>query len=258
MKKLLVATSALVAAGSAAALEVTLGGEISTSVSYDGTVWTGPAIGGGADDGISLAVSGESMGWTYGAEMDLLAANLSGATVTLGSAGLGSLSMSTNSVEWSGMSVAGFAVTITADPSDLEDASFGLVGSLGGLAIDATVNNDATRSFEAEIGTAVAGASVGIDMSGDLSDTSSVDYGIELGMSAMGADLTVSISDAGAIGVEAAMGALTLTTVLDDGDAFNNLSLAYSAELAEGLSLDASVANDGTDTTMFIGTTLSF
>ena len=60
MKKLLVATSALVAAGSAAALEVTLGGEISTSVSFDGAVWAGPAIGGGADDGISLAVSGES------------------------------------------------------------------------------------------------------------------------------------------------------------------------------------------------------
>ena len=48
MKKFaLVATSALVAAGSAAALEVTLGGEISTSVSYDGAVWAGPAIGGG-------------------------------------------------------------------------------------------------------------------------------------------------------------------------------------------------------------------
>ena len=39
MKKLLVATSALVAAGSAAALEVTLGGEISTSVRFDGAVW---------------------------------------------------------------------------------------------------------------------------------------------------------------------------------------------------------------------------
>ena len=76
------------------------------------------------------------MGWTYGAEMDLLTGDLTGATVTLGSAGLGSLSMSTNSVEWSGMSVAGFAVTVTADPSDLKLLSFGLVGSLAGLAID--------------------------------------------------------------------------------------------------------------------------
>ena len=257
MKKLLVATSALVAAGSAAALEVTLGGEISTSVSFDGTVWAGPAIGGGADDGISLAVSGESMGWTYGAEMDLLAGDLTGATVTLGSAGLGSLSMSTNSVEWSGMSVAGFAVTVTADPSDLEAASFGLVGSLAGLAIDATVNNDATRSFEAEIGTAVAGASVGVNMAGDLSDTSDVTYGVELGMSAMGSDLTITIDEAGSIGVEAAMGALTLSTSLTDGDAFNSLTLDYSAELAEGLSLDASLSG-GAATSLSIGTTLSF
>ena len=45
------------------------------------------------DDGISLTVSGESMGWTYGAEMDLLAGDLTGATVTLGSAGLGSLTL---------------------------------------------------------------------------------------------------------------------------------------------------------------------
>ena len=35
MKKLLVATSALVAAGSAAALEVTLGGEVEAVVKYE-------------------------------------------------------------------------------------------------------------------------------------------------------------------------------------------------------------------------------
>ena len=34
------------------------------------------------------------------------------------------------------------------------------------------------------------------------------------------------------------MGALTLSTSLTDGDAFNSLTLDYSAELAEGLSLD--------------------
>ena len=68
----------------------------------------------------------------------------------------------------------------------------GLVGSLGGLAIDATVNNDATRTFDAEIGTAVAGASVGIEMSGNLADTSDVAHGVEVGMSAMGLDLGIA------------------------------------------------------------------
>ena len=54
------------------------------------------------------------------------------------------------------------------------------------------------------------------------------------------------------------MGALTLSADLGDGDAFDNLTLAYSAELAEGLSLDASVTNDSSATSMSVGTTLSF
>ena len=266
MKKFaLAATTALVAAGSAAALEVTLGGEISTSVTYNGTVWAGPVIGGGAEDGITLAISGESMGWTYGAEIDLLSEDaagvsdsLSGATVSLGSAGLGSLSLSSGSYEWSGMNVAGFDVTISGDIANIEAASFGLVGSLGGLAVDGSINNDATRTFNIALGTAVAGASVGINMVGNLADTSNVAYTVELGMSAMGSDLTIGLTEAGAISVEAAMGALTLSADLGDGDAFDNLTLAYSAELAEGLSLDASVTNDSAATSMSVGTTLSF
>ena len=94
-------------------------------------------------------------------------------------------------------------------------------------------------------------------MAGDLSDTSDVTYGVELGMSAMGSDLTITIDEAGSIGVEAAMGALTLSTSLTDGDAFNSLTLDYSAELAEGLSLDASLSG-GAATSLSIGTTLSF
>ena len=45
MKKLLVATSALVAAGSAAALEVTLGGEVEAVVKYEKTLVTERASG---------------------------------------------------------------------------------------------------------------------------------------------------------------------------------------------------------------------
>ena len=260
MKKVvLAATTALVAAGSAAALEVTLGGEISTAVSYDGATntWSGPAIGGGVDDGVTLSISGESMGWTYGASVDMIAGTYG--DVTLGSAGLGSITLgSDGSVSWSGMNVGGFAVTVTAaDIGDIQDSKFGLVGSLAGLAVDATVQN-ADRTFVAEIGTAVAGTSVAVKASGDLDDTSGVTYSMELGMSAMGSDLTIGLDGNGGISLDAAMGALTLSTSLTGGDAFGAMSLAYSADLAEGLTLDASVSTDGSNTDMSIGTTLSF
>ena len=266
MKKVvLAATTALVAAGSAAALEVTLGGQVSTLVEFDGTNWSNATIGGDDDDGVSLTVSGESMGWTYGASADLMDGTFG--DVSLGSAGIGSITLSTTGIEWSGMNVAGFDVSVSTSLANIEAATFGISGSLGGIAVSGDIENNAGRTFDLDLGTAVAGASVGISVAGDLNDTSSVAYGIELGMSSMGADLTISINEVGAvdaagdpahtIGVEAAMGALTLSTELVDGDAFNNLSLAYSAELAEGLTLDASVTG-GASTTMSIGTTLSF
>ena len=207
MKKVvLAATTALVAAGSAAALEVTLGGQVTTSVSYAAGAWSNPSIGDDDDDGVSLTISGESMGWTYGASVDMLDGSFG--DVSLGNAGLGSLSLSTDGIEWSGMNVAGFDVTIATSLADLEAATFGISGSLGGISVAGDIANDATRTFDLDLGTAVAGASVGINMVGNLSDTSSVAYTVELGMSAMGSGLTVS-PDRGFIGIETAMGALT-------------------------------------------------
>ena len=52
MKKLLVATSALVAAGSAAALEVSLGGSVNAAVNYLRRFLVGP------DHGAQLTLSG--------------------------------------------------------------------------------------------------------------------------------------------------------------------------------------------------------
>ena len=252
MKKLLVATSALVAAGSAAALEVSLGGSVSAAVNYDGTAWSGPTM---SSADVEWSISGASNGWTYGATMGL---DGSAASISVGTAGLGSITMSENSVEWSGMNVAGFDVTATINPADLEDASFGLVGSLGGLAIDATVNNDATRTFDAEIGTAVAGASVGVSMSGNLADTSDVTYGVEVGMSAMGLDLGISMDEMGAIGVSAGMGALTVEASATGGDLFGAFTATYAADLADGLAVEAVLGLDGAATSLGVTTTLSF
>ena len=258
MKKVvLAATTALVAAGSAAALEVTLGGQVTATVTYAGGSFSDADIGNGDDDGVSLTISGESMGWTYGSSVDLMAAEFG--SITLGNAALGSLELKTDGISWSGMNVAGFDVSISTSLSDLEAATFGVSGSLGGISVSGEIVNDLGRSFDLDLGTAVGGASVGINMVGSLDDTSAVDYTVKLGMSAMGSDLTISLDEAGDIGIEAAMGALTLSTSLTDGDAFNDLTLSYSADLAEDLSLSAEVVGDAVaGTSMSVSTVLAF
>ena len=280
MKKVvLAATTALVAAGSAAALEVTLGGEVSSGVSYNGaaaspvTPWTMTA----PSAKLSVSAAGESMGWTYGGSFDIDAAGggLSGAEMSLSNASVGSLSlqgggcgnfvdeggaviaMTGACVEWSGMSVGGFAVSAAINPADLESSIVGLAGSIGGMSAGIEVANS-DRSFDAALGTAVAGASVAISMTGDLDNTAAVTYGVELGMAAMGSDLTVTLTDAGAISVKAAMGDLALTTSLTDGDAFNSLKLVYDADIADGLNVAATLEGGTTATTFGVTTTLSF
>ena len=79
MKKLLVATSALVAAGSAVALDVTLGGEIEMSAKYDTSASGFSGV--GWDVGLTVTAAGESMGWTYGGVVELdMAASTESAT----------------------------------------------------------------------------------------------------------------------------------------------------------------------------------
>ena len=269
MKKIaLAATTALVAAGSAAALEVTLGGQVTTTVAYNGTSFANADIGADADDNLTLTVSGESMGWTYGASIDMLADTLAGTTISLGNADFGSMEFTESSFAWSGMSVGGFALSASiADLAALETAVIGIDGSIGGMSLEADVTNNADRDFTAKLGTSVGATSATLGLTGKLGSTAATDlaYTLDLGMSAMGADLTVKLDEAGLMSVEAAMGNLTLTTSLADGDSFNDLSLGYSADLAEGLALSATLAAVDTDssgstdsTSLSVSTTLSF
>ena len=134
----------------------------------------------------------------------------------------------------------------------------GVAGSLGGVSVDATIENDADRSFEADLGTSVAGASVGINIVGDLVDTSDVAYEVEVGMSAMGLDLGVSMNEAGAIGVSAGMGALTVEASATTGDLFGGFTATYAADLADGLGIEAVLGTGTGHTTLGVTTTLSF
>ena len=262
MKKLLVATSALIAAGSAAALDVSIGGQVTSVVDYDGATnaWGGPTLGGGSDDGLTLTASGSSNGWDYSVSHNLFAADLAGTTMNMSNATWGAFEMSTNSVKWTGLDVAGFAASVSFAPSALETMTFGVSGSLGGASVSGTIANDVARSFNLDLATAMGGADLDINLQGGLGDTSAaaLDYTVGLGFSAMGADLGVSLNEAGTIGLTAGLGAISLSTSLTGGDVFANVGVTYSADLADGLSVSAALSQNGTNTDLDITTVMSF
>ena len=266
MKKLLVATSALVAAGSAAALEVSLGGSLTSTVTYTGDsanstgVWSGPVL---SSADVEWSLSGADAGWSYGATMSVGGA-LTG--MTIGNDSLGTLSMSAGALKWEGMSVGGFALSASAATNALEAVTVGLSGSIAGMSVDGDITNNITRDFNLDFGTSVAGASVDIETSGSLNNTSGIGYEVTVGMAAMGIDLGLNFGNgghdaavaAGVIGVSAGLGDLSISASLGDGDLFNGMSVSYETDLAAGLGVAATVSTDGTDTDMTIATTLSF
>ena len=273
MKKLLVATSALVAAGSAAALEVTLGGEISSVVSYDGTnnTWSQSDLG----EELTVAVSGEGAGWTYGGSLNaangvagsLYIGNDMFGTLTLKDSGCGNFvdsdngsvgASTTNCLEWStGASLMGFGVNVATDLGNAQgNAVLGLTGDLAGMAVAAEVNAS-TSAMDATVATSVGSTGVSLAVTGHLNDLSAAAYIASLSTSALGFDLGLSANTT-ALKFSAGMGGLTFKGELGDGDVLSNLGVEYSATLADGLSTKAVVAHDGGDYDLTVTTTLSF
>ena len=289
MKKLLVATSALVAAGSAAALDVTLGGEIKSVVSYDGSAANATTSGwtqSGLASTLSVGVSGEGMGWTYGGSLDAGTGNASSmyignaafGTLTLKNSGCGDfvdladpdmagtpavqqeavIGLSGTCMEWStGASLMGFGVNVATNLADAQgNAVLGLTGDLAGMAVAAEVNA-ATSAMDATVSTSVGSTSVGLEVQGKLNDLSDASYVAKLSTSALGFDLGLT-ADNSTLGFSAGMGGLTFKGALGDGDLLNNLGVEYSATLADGLSTKAAVASVGSAYDLTVTTTLSF
>ena len=260
MKKLLVATSALIAAGSAAALDVRLGGDLTSTVSYDSaapTTITGPTF---DSSSVKWTASGEANGWTYGAEMSFAGALSS---MSLGNDALGTLTMTSGGLKWEGMSVGGFSLSASAATASLENFTVGLAGSLGGISVEGDIAQD-TRAFNLDFGTAVAGADVLIETTGDLDDTgANFGYEVTVGMSAMGMDLGLNFGNglhdiaAGTIGVSAGLGPVSLSMGLDDGDLLDDVTISYETSLSDNLSVAASVST-GASTVAKVVTTMSF
>ena len=191
MKKLLVATSALVAAGSAAALDVTLGGKIEFQTDYYGDSGTDGFENLVTDIDLTVGASGESMGWTYGAEGKLsvftvdgkvgkaaddsrtvtdneLAIQLASAKIYAGSDWLGTVEVATS---------CGNFVNCDGDYTVWSDQNEkGRVGSVYGDAC--------FELNDLDLGIATVGLALTLDQTGSTStDTKQVIYGaLDLGI----------------------------------------------------------------------------
>ena len=284
MKKLLVATSALVAAGSAAALDVTLGGEIEAIVKYDGDEWTqgntvlGVWTPGGPAATLSLSAAGESMGWTYGGSMDITGTGPAAGKLYIGSDGIGKVTfahtcgnyvdMDDNSLEGSdvekvgkpnagcveltGASAAGWSLSAALDVDDLDASVIGVSGSVAGASLAFEIVTG-TSQFDAAASTAIGGATIGIEMTGDLDKATStaagntydLDYEASIDFAAMGLDFGAAIQEDGELQVSTTIGNVTLKmNNHNDGDFADNWSAEYKSTLAEGLTVKAKVASD--------------
>ena len=200
MKKLLVATSALVAAGSAAALDVTLGGEIEAVVKYDGDNWSQAE----PVPTLKLTIAGESMGWTYGGSFKVKAASgddsdaatdandggPGSAEIYISSDSLGKVTMAHECgnfvdmddntleasdvaaitggcLEFTGAAAAGWALSAAVDVADFDSTVIGLKGSAAGASFNGEIVAG-TNKYDAVISTAVGGATLGVELTGDL------------------------------------------------------------------------------------------
>ena len=247
MKKLLLAASSVVASAAAShALDVSLSGQVSTVVSFDGIMFAGPSIGADADDEVNLSMLGTGAGWNYGLNIDLLAPDLTGASVELGHSALGQFQFSTDEVEWRRDLLGdALSVQIHFQPQNIEDFTIELAGQLGATQYDVSIYNDPDRSFSGEVQFPVMGVNVATSVSGWLSDTSNVDYQLELETSVAGVGLYFGFSEWGDIDVEATYGNFAIYTDATDGDLFDRVGLGYEQDITDALTFDGELTMDG-------------
>ena len=260
MKKvLLTAASALVLTAAAGAQTVTLSGELSTVIDYDGLAFSGPNLGSGPDDGVLLTIEGSTAGWNYTAETDLFYGDLPNAVVWFENDALGSFEMSTSHVKWSKRFLDDTLKLVAyAAPANVEQFTVRLETQVAGISVDAEINNDADRTFAAEARVPFMNADVQLAMAGNLDDTSDVYYELEVNANLLGLDNTISIAETGEAIVETRLGAFTFSTSVGDDDMFDEVYLDYTNEISDQMELQAQVRMDGGVTSGHAGVTLRF
>lgn len=286
MKKFFVATSALVAAGSAAALEVTLGGEIEFSSSLD----TSASGFTGADVAANLTVTaaGESMGWTYGGSVTVgtSGVSLTSAQIYFGGDFMGKITakdgcgdfmgghddvvagISGTCIEWTGLDLAGFSVeaaaALDAVAAGAESVNVGATYDLGIFSIGAELDNQDGGNYDLDASTSVGTASVAIGASGALNDIGAFGYDVTVGLDVLGWAAEAAIDPvAKTVGLSASSGCFSADLDLD-GTASSALvsswEFGYDCPLHEGFDVALSIGQEASDADLTgdISATVSF
>lgn len=291
MKKFFVATSALVAAGSAAALEVTLGGEIEFSSSLD-TSASG-FTGAGVDANLTVTAAGESMGWTYGGSITVgtSGVDLTSAEIYFGGDFMGKITAKTGDgdgscgdfigghddnvsgivgecIEWTGLDLAGFSVSAAAaiDSVAAGGESVNVAGEydLGIFSIGAELDNQDGGNYDLDASTSVGTASVAIGASGALNDIGAFGYDVTVGLDVLGWAAEAAIDPvAKTVGLSAESGCFEAELDLDGTSSaalVSSWEFGYDCPLHEGFDVALSIgqAASDADLTGDISATVSF
>ena len=252
---LLTAASALVITAAASAQTAQITGQVTASLEWDGTSFIGPNIGQDEDDELALSFTGSGGGWDY----SFYANFLDDVVMTFENTMLGSFELTDQNIEWS-RSVLGEALEIGASfqPNHIEAFTLQLSGNVGGVGYEASIANDAMRSFEADIVVPIMDVAIGASLAGNLSDTSDFDYDLEISTNVFGVDAAVYINEVASIGIEAYLGAFGLQLDATDGDLLNSMIFTFDQDVTERMTLTAYVNLDGVTTTAGSAVTLAF
>ena len=279
MKNFFVATSALVAAGSAAALEVTLGGQIEFDTKLDTSAsgFTGATV----DASLTVAASGESMGWTYGGEFvikdDSNGIDAATAEIYFGGDFMGKITAKTGDakgscgdfidghddnvsgivgecIEWTGLELAGFSVSAAAaiDSVAVGAESINVAGEydLGIFSIGAELDNNDGGNYDIDASTSVGTTSVAIGASGTLDDIADFGYDVTVGLDVLGwaAEAKIDPVDKDAE-LSAEAGCFEAKATLDGntGKLVKSWEFIYDCPLHEGFEIKASVGQAASD-----------
>ena len=243
---LLTAASALVFTAAAGAQTFQISGEVTTSVSYDGSnnEFNGPQF---WTDDVTLTMSGNGGGWEYQVAFEF---DGSVNQVRLDNAGLGTFELRQDEIEWR-KNLLGDTLLLSTQfmPDDIFGTlEIGLEGTAAGVSYEAEIYNDANRSFQLQLGMPIFGVEFEAETTGSLADTSVLDYGIQAGFDAFGVEAAVMWTSMGYIGVEAVAGGFYAESNLTNGDLFSQLQLGYSLDITEQMQVGASVYMDGSST----------
>ena len=255
-------TLAIAASVTCSAETISLSGELTATLSYDGSSnqFQGPNIGAGGDDGLLLKYSHSNMGWDYGFEANLLN-GLQYPVITVGNEELGQLEINEDYVEWSKRIMSDtLLIRVGFQPSDLENFTLNLWGEAYNFEYDFEFQNDSQRSFHGDIWRPLLGLNVGLSVAGELYDTSAglLAYAVEIWGDVADIKAYAGIDSYGQAYLETGLNSFLAGTNLSDGDFFNDIYLSYENDISEFSTLSAYVYFDGSSTSAEASFALKF